>query len=158
MVFVEKSLVDMVTEIEFRRMAREDILIPNERPDVFVPDSEDSNQTIVSEEYIKSLGEFAARNFYALWELYINAQHRGNKSNPDLPIITKVFEGSRGTVMRIEDCGEGFDYKDFIVKMRLGVRFFEGEGKGLRYSDRSKDLVSYEGDGNIVNVMSPLGV
>jgi hypothetical protein len=158
MVFVDKSFVDMLTEIEFRRRVRHDILIPDERPDVFVPAPEDRSMTLVSREYIKTLGEFAARNFYALWELYINAQHKGNKSNPNLPIVTKLFEGSKGTVIRIEDSGEGFPYKDFISAMRSGNPIFEGEGKGLRYNERSKDLVSYEGDGNIVNVMSPLGI
>ena len=77
-----------------------------------------------------------------------------------MPIKTTVFGGtdsSRGTVLRLEDCGEGFDYKHIIKEFEKGRVVCRGHGNGIEQCYGHTNIyISYEGKGNVVNVRSPI--
>lgn len=161
MVFVDESLDEMLKKIKCKRLVRDEILIPNKKPEFFYPSDEDPDMIMISDEFIEGLGEFAKRYNFEIFELFSNSINRGNNYNGNLPIITKVFGGtksSRGSVLRIEDTGKGFPFKEYIKSFENGESIHQGQGLGLMRNLVVPNLyVSYEGAGNIVNVRSTLG-
>ena len=87
-------------------------------------------------------------------ELQYNSFMHGNKFNPDLPIYLQILKGENGYIFRIEDCGNGFDVKDRLVKMKNGEKYYNNGGCGFSEFENSKKcIISYEGKGNIANLM-----
>lgn len=162
MVFVNESLEEMLKKIKCKRIARKEVLIPREDSLIFYPSKRDSNMIMIAEEYIIELGEFTRRNFSVIFELYSNALNRGNNSDWNLPVTTTLFGGtpsSRGTVLRIEDSGPGFPFKEIIKKWGTGEFVGKNNGNGMDYCGCYPNIyVSYEGKGNIVNVRSPINL
>ena len=53
-----------------------------------------------------------------LGETLLNATVRGNNCVIDLPVSIKTFYGQNGVVLRVRDCGPGFNFKKKMVKNR----------------------------------------
>jgi len=95
---------------------------------------------------------------------YENARRYGRT-----PVQTTVYEGEHGYVVRIEDSGDGFNYKNRLSQFQL---FLDGVdranhyesitlakktyathlGMGFRTMQRSSLMFAYEGKGNVVNI------
>jgi len=82
-----------------------------------------------------------------------NAFLRGNKADPNQPVIVRVYEGLDGRVIQIIDSGEGFDYKGLIKQWKAGGKYAIGSGKGWRQLQAAQVLAGYEGSGNIINIV-----
>jgi hypothetical protein len=68
------------------------------------------------------------------------------------PIKFEIYLGKQGSVFRIQDSGQGFDFSEKIRKMRAGEKYWKHHGIGLATFEHPYCLVSYEGKGNIVNM------
>ena len=99
-----------------------------------------------------------------------NAFYHGNQNNPYLPVNVNVFDGESGLVVRVSDCGFGFDFKRKISilemldkknkyfifngnKVKKRDRYFMRKGSGLYYSFYSSAKVSFEDSGKSVNIL-----
>jgi hypothetical protein len=162
MTFVNESLDEMLRKIRCKRVERDEVLVPSENSLIFYPSIHDSKMIMIANHYIWGLGEFARRKYDPIFELYSNALNRGNNGDWDLPFRTIVFGGtnsSRGTVLRIEDCGDGFDYRDIISNFEKGKIICKNKGNGIEQCYGHTEIyISYEGKGNIVNVRSPIRI
>ncbi len=81
-----------------------------------------------------------------------NAFLRGNKANPKLEVIVRVYEGLAGKVVQIIDSGDGFDYHNIVRRVYADEEYASGRGMGLRALSSSPVIGGYEGKGNILNI------
>jgi hypothetical protein len=157
MVFIKKSLTEMLEEIEFRGLGSFDYIVPNENKQI-----NPGNGLIITEEYYHQLQE-DLKNYVSVKRLPMslvfaieNAYMRGNNcsdnlrkiNNGHLPIGIKSFYGKEGMVIRIRDSGKGFNFVNEIEKCN-----FRGEIHGMAMMDACLSEVSYEGNGSVVNIM-----
>ena len=89
-----------------------------------------------------------------LMEIIDNAFNRGNMAF-DKPITINLYETNDKIAVQIKDSGSGFDYKTKIAQLNAGEVYFQGHGCGLRRMKNSEWEISYEGNGNTVNVLIP---
>ena len=104
-------------------------------------------------------------NLYAWWfwlglpvfESLLNAQGHGNKDKGRVPIKLEHNFGKKGLIYSVEDNGEGFNYRDYIGKLRRGEMThwnFDDEyghsGCGLRELERGHIQVVFNEKGNAV--------
>lgn len=90
-------------------------------------------------------------------EALANAIVRGNKSKEESKLVTILMYGLEGGIISIEDEGEGFDYRDEILRFQRGdKRTINGQGQGLKRFDSTPLSVSYHGDGNLIMIATPL--
>lgn len=99
-----------------------------------------------------------------------NAFSHGNQNNPELPVYLNAYDGADGLVVRIKDSGKGFDFRrktstikrlfkkdpefdHHLQQIKYGDRFFKRLGSGFRLYFFTKDEVSFEEPGNVVNLM-----
>lgn len=142
MTVVTKSLDEMLTEIEFQRPARYDILVPEKLG------------------HVGSFGRYLTGPVSglsmrcAICTAIENAYFRGNKSENYLSITLKLFEGRKGIVYRIRDSGEGFDFDSVQAKFQEGEKYYQNIGVGFRNYNYHDIEASFEGNGNTVNIMS----
>ncbi len=158
---VEKSLEELLEEIEFEESARYDYIVPQEVPRRVL-------FTFIS--YLQELSSFLYRykveiengtgygdGHCPLFLALDNAFYRGNLEVEIYPITVKVFTGRMGLVIRIRDCGGGFDFKavqeDFLQKKR----YYQGSGAGFRAYNNNVASVSFEGNGSVINLMYKFG-
>lgn len=160
MVFVKKSLDSMLEEIEFSCFKRFDYIIPDEKLSWFICTKKYLD--IQNLDYVKSLMEdllgedekYSRKDRDAICAAIENALTRGNNKQIYLPISIKIFSGKSGGILRLRDCGPGFNFKRKINQMKSRIcRYFKGYGHGLKSLDKSNYEVSYEGNGNIINMM-----
>ena len=164
MTIVSKSLTELLQEIEGQECIFEDTLNPEESPDTFVdvsaigggsvriPNGEDRGELMkkISPEFKPTGYTWVAPPSYdsCLTEMLINAFERGKP-----PVTIKLFRGQKGHVLRLEDSGEGFNHEELVAEMRAGSEeFYQRNGGGLRTFDRKPYQISYEGNGNVINM------
>ena len=104
-----------------------------------------------------------------------NAFYHGNKNDPQLPVGVKVFEGSKGVLVRVKDAGSGFDYKRKeeqvreIAKKKLpiylkpdeipgGLKYFLRRGGGFYMYHVCPSKVFFEEGGSVVNIVFEDGI
>ena len=158
MVLVNKSLDSMLDKIKCTELTSFDFF----NLDEILPGEFSGNPLIYlfgSSGYWVELMKELGPNFYQnlngpIGHALENAFLRGNEKKRYLPVSLKVFSGRRGKVVRIRDSGQGFDFNRKINLMRAGNQnYFNGKGRGLRTMDKPGALVSYEGNGNTINIM-----
>ncbi len=81
-----------------------------------------------------------------------NAFLRGNKADPKLEVVVRVYEGLAGKVVQIIDSGAGFDYHDIVRRVYAEKEYASGRGMGLRTLSKSPVIGGYEDKGNILNI------
>ncbi|MCX8147353.1 MAG: hypothetical protein N3D84_02710 [Candidatus Woesearchaeota archaeon] len=81
-----------------------------------------------------------------------NAYNRGNLKQ-SYPLSVKLFFGDNGFILRVRDSGNGFDFNETQRKYERKERYFCGGGAGFRSYNNSLAEVSFEGNGNIINIM-----
>ena len=75
-------------------------------------------------------------------------------ANIEKPVgLIKCFKGINGTVIQIEDSGEGFDFKETQRGFENEEKYYQNGGKGWKRFNRLDVLVSFEGKGNIINLL-----
>ncbi len=84
-----------------------------------------------------------------------NALMRGHKGDNLLPLSVQVYAGKKGPVVRVEDSGPGFPFKEYIAMREEGdFSYRQGKGRGLSQFSMPSFQVSFENGGNVVNIMS----
>jgi hypothetical protein len=164
MAIVNKPLTELLREIEGEECIFEDVLNPEQNPDTFVdvsaigggsvriPSGEYRGELMkrISPEYKPTGYTWVAPPGYdsCLTEMLINAFERGKP-----PVTIKLFKGQKGHVLRIKDSGEGFAHEALVAEMRAGSEdFYQRNGGGLRTFERKPYQISYESNGNIINM------
>lgn len=175
MVFVDKSLDQMLDEVKFEKFGAYWFITPEDRREIDV----DSN-CIVTESFGEELHKHindpasiytifcAIENAYMRGNKYNNDPNEGSRTNGYLPLTVKTFVGKRGMVVRIRDSGNGFSFKSKIKALRKEATgkdtFFDGSehcvyettgegGDGMKEMDQGWPQCTYEGDGSVVNIM-----
>ena len=67
-----------------------------------------------------------------LAEALSNAFYHGHRKDPKLPIEVRIYHGQKGMVIRIHDCGTGFNVKkihDYFVRGKI---YFHSSDNGFR--------------------------
>lgn len=67
-----------------------------------------------------------------LAEALSNAFCHGHRKNPKLPIEIRIYKGQKGILVRIHDCGKGFDVKKTHLQYLRGKAYFHTAGNGFR--------------------------
>jgi hypothetical protein len=153
MTFLDKSLENMMNEIEFTKWIYFDYHAPEKYWSVvdgtyLTRWAKEILEIVPSQIYEKENKDDETEMFIAL--ALENSLLRGHKNDLSQPISVKVFEGEKGYVVRIRDGGKGFPFKQYIKEKNQHI---EGNGQGLSTGRIIEHEVSYEGDGSIVNIM-----
>ncbi len=162
MTLVNKTLSEMLDEIEYRGLMRYDILIPEENPELFqevslVKGAHLQSVQIPNEEYLDTLCSLMCPDKaiiddfrLALRETFYNSFEYGNRLDGSLPISVKIFDGVNGAVLRIRDSGDGFDFRERVENTGEKPKYFGN--KGFWNFAKESYSVSFEGDGSILNL------
>lgn len=67
-----------------------------------------------------------------LAEALSNAFYHGHRKDPKLPINVRIYKGSKGVLVRIQDCGNGFNVKNIHSHYRNGKTYYHTAGNGFR--------------------------
>ncbi len=67
-----------------------------------------------------------------LAEALSNAFYHGHRKNPKLPIEVRLYKGTKGIMIRIHDCGTGFNVKKIHNHYLKGKNYFHTAGNGFR--------------------------
>lgn len=87
--------------------------------------------------------------FYAQTGLGLeNAFIHGKK-----PVILNAFRGEKGIIIRIEDCGEGFNFKKVQKNYMQRTKYFKNKGMGFESYNKNGYLVSFENKGRTLNML-----
>ena len=151
MVFVNRTLGEMLDKIKFTHLGLYEIVIP-EKNGQFEGGYTRPNSKLYHE-IRQAVKERTGRSLDGfLNESIANAMGRGNQNTTYLPVSFKLFFGEKGIVFRMRDSGEGFDYTSKIRQLRSGEKYFQNSGAGLAMLEKSPFEASYEGNGNILNI------
>ncbi|MBU0457228.1 MAG: hypothetical protein ABH824_02855 [Nanoarchaeota archaeon] len=102
--------------------------------------------------------KISARKNTQIWDAISlgleNAFWRGNKNNPQLEVIVRIFLGKNGKIIQIKDSGNGFDYVKKIKLLKSGGNYASGLGRGLKALNKVDSIsAGYQGKGNILNIV-----
>ncbi len=183
MTLVDKSLEQMLREIEFTHITRCDYeIIPNNSYACPIEGTilQASGGTAVVEEvsvqyicgllddagfyYEMEMGDMDSHDLplwraikEAIWGVYTP------KYGIELPFTSIVRVGRHGSILTFKNEGDGFDYVEYISFMRksikeMGTDFFEAYSEDDRlmevgYLDAADCEASYEGNGNTLHIM-----
>jgi len=156
MVFIQKSLGDLLSESKFEKIILYEIL---EEMDIL-----SFLNTFCETVYImKILSTIGISKYCSDWHAVSlaieNCIVRGNKEIPYCLVSIKIFSGKKFNIIRLRDSGlrdnyENFDFQMIIEKMKLGdFSYKKGYGEGIKGIDASTVFANYEGDGSIINLM-----
>jgi hypothetical protein len=79
-------------------------------------------------------------------ESLANAFLHGNRRDANRPISIHLLRGRRGVLLRIHDCGSGFDVGSKVASLHSGRQYFEVAGRGLRAMASSRTFRVFFGD------------
>jgi hypothetical protein len=159
MVFGKLTLERMFGIIDGSDCAYYDTIFPQESPEKCSFTVVDDDAWVnLSDTYRKELSDVVGFDLeMPISPVFLateNAFTRGNCLWALSPVSIKIFQGSSGHVMRICDSGAGFDYLEQIRNLQAGEPIaYRGCGKGLKAFHMSPLTFSYEGCGNIVNIL-----
>ena len=86
-------------------------------------------------------------------DAFVNAGMWGNRNIPGKRITTTIKYGYLGSVIYVEDEGNGFDYLAQINKLESGGRHdYQNNGGGMRKFFRSPLHIAYHGNGNKISI------
>lgn len=84
-----------------------------------------------------------------LCEALSNAFCHGHRKDPHKPIMVRAVVGNQGLVVRIRDCGPGFDVADIYARYKKNKTYYVTAGNGLRRMAESTDFgIFYDTTGN----------
>ncbi|MEM3405729.1 MAG: hypothetical protein QW117_02010 [Candidatus Pacearchaeota archaeon] len=155
MVIVNKNLEKMLVEIKWNGFFHSEIIIPKKIKNI---ESNIWKSVISYYNYRKFLLEDLRKitksdfGFILGWAIE-NALLRGNKNNPELPVIINYYLGREGIVSRIKDFGEGFNYMEVQEKYLKREKYFINNGAGFAGYNREDVEVNFEEAGSIINLM-----
>ncbi len=158
MVVVKQTFEELLAEIRFKTFARYDLLVPNQQPELFRDGNfKEGVIKVPTLQYLNSLADVLGTVFsldvgIGIGELLNNAFRHGNRGDPILSVSVKVFQGSRGYILRIRDSGTGFNFEEVLEKKRSGEKHYVTIGGGFSFCEMPYNKVAFEGLGNIVNV------
>lgn len=83
-----------------------------------------------------------------LCEALSNGYCHGNRRNAALPIYVRVYVGTLGLLIQIQDSGQGFDVKRVLTHCANHKTYFHHAGNGIRLMMESKTFgIFYEKGG-----------
>lgn len=89
-----------------------------------------------------------------LFEALSNAFYHGHHKNPLKPIIVSVLLGRKGLIVRVSDCGKGFNVKKIYKHYEKGKRRFSSVGNGIRLMASSPCFgIFYNQKGTAINLL-----
>lgn len=89
-----------------------------------------------------------------LAEALSNAFYHGHQKDPKLPIEVKIYQGKKGLLIRIHDCGNGFDVKKIHSHYLKGKTYFHTAGNGFRLmADSERFGIFYNSHGTIFHML-----
>jgi hypothetical protein len=183
MTLVEKSLEQMLQEIQFQTIWREDVIVLGKFPECPRPSAKSAHNlsaplvdflwkhydgdTEIADHISQLEGRKNGRSLISF--ALENAILWGNRNNPDLPVAVKVYDGHCGVVVQIKDSGKGFDYREKtgIVKGlrsekllgqhgvpdKNGRKYYRRKGGGFSTYEWHPSEVAFEGKGNVLNIL-----
>lgn len=90
-------------------------------------------------------------------EAFFNADMWGTENVPGRKITTTIKYGLAGSVIYLEDEGEGFDFAAQIAKLGQGeAHEFSHHGKGIIQFHHTLFSIRYHGKGNVISIATPL--
>lgn len=90
-------------------------------------------------------------------DAFLNAGMWGNRDTPDKKITVTLKYGFLGSVIYVEDEGEGFDYLSQIHKLQTDESHdFSHNGGGMKKFHESNLQIAYHGRGNLISIASPV--
>jgi len=140
MVFVEKTLDNMLHEIRAREMA-DFIWIDSSTMNPYEIDEATKRIHLAAFDLSEALG-LAEENSI-----------RHGSDNSTFTYSIKLFIGSNGKLVRLRDSGNGFDSCKTIADFRRNKRYFTIGGAGFRSYDDPLLEVSFENNGTTINIM-----
>lgn len=154
MVLVNKSIDEMLEEIEFERMTYFEVM-----PTYYHGRAYDGTCFSPTEHVIEPSGIGLSKYDdrcdiedcvgYALENVWMHANN--NQEFPEMSI--KGFAGKRGIVIRIRDAGNGFDHAEIQRKYLAKEHYFRNYGVGFRHFNEAGIEVSFENNGTTINIM-----
>ena len=86
-------------------------------------------------------------------DAFLNAGMWGNKNIPGKRVTTTIKYGYLGSVIYVEDEGNGFDYSTQINKLNRKERHdYQNNGGGMRKFFKSPLHIAYHGNGNKISI------
>lgn len=164
MINLDMTFEDMKKEIGFTHYLVDEVISPKENPEYFDRSTNlIKTRPTLNEKYRTEL--FKGLEYWQIPDVFFELQHNsfrhGNNWNLELPVHIRFAKGEHGHAVQIEDCGdEGFDIYEKLRLKESGEKYYENEkgGCGLNHAVLSNAIVSYEGKGNIVNLMYKAGL
>ncbi|MGD9212718.1 MAG: ATP-binding protein [Desulfobacteraceae bacterium] len=89
-----------------------------------------------------------------LAEALSNAFYHGHRKDPKLCIEVTIYVGLKGILVKIHDCGAGFDVKKIYNHYLKGKPYFHTAGNGIRSMANSKLFgIFYNNLGNTFHLL-----
>lgn len=88
-----------------------------------------------------------------LCEALSNAFSHAHQKDPTIPIIIRVYEGRKGLLIRIKDCGKGFNVDDIIEGYVKGKIYYHTAGNGIKNIMNSSFTIFYTDRGTAFNLL-----
>lgn len=170
MTLINKSFEQMLEEIDFEKFIRHDNVCPEKNPEKFRRGQDVNDSFMPHTEYIeeikKQMKDIIEPNkvYYpseyppgvltkVIEETMLNMYERANDCTDWLNMSVKLAQGSKGYVLRFRDSGKGFNFKEKVKRMKKGKKYSQRKGCGLKILNNGIIESSFEGNGNIVNIM-----
>jgi len=88
-----------------------------------------------------------------LCEALSNAFSHAHGKDPDKLITVRVYKGEQGLLIRIKDCGNGFDVQFVIKQYAKGKTYYHTAGNGLHNMVISPFDIFYTDNGAAFNLL-----
>lgn len=135
------SLNNILDKLDYTRVIRQDKIIPNKWPPVMNSPYRPGYEWLFG--YERKLAKFLEpwlKKFRyeligengVLSEALSNAYCHGNRKNSKLDIRVVVYLADQGLMIRIRDCGDGFDVQKTFRNLSRGKHYYHLAGNGLR--------------------------
>jgi hypothetical protein len=156
MTVVKKTLDRMLVETRWYKFCKNDLIIPKKiksaHKNIWKRVLEDLGYKTFLLEELGSITKNKTTSFVIGWAIE-NAILRGNKNNPEAPVLVNYYLGDYGIVAKVEDFGDGFDYNETQRRFLSGEGYALNNGAGFIGYNYDDVEVSFSGKGNIVNIM-----
>lgn len=153
MAIVDKSIDEMLEEIEFTSMTYYEIMPTHYHGRAYSGKCFSPLEDVIESSGIDISGDDRCDIDdcvgYALENIWVHGTNQ--REWPEMSI--KGFAGKKGIIIRIRDCGDGFNHKETQRKYLEGEDYRHNYGYGFRHFNEIEMEVSFENNGTTINIM-----